>query len=61
MMARRKEVSYPSEWDEINETTAMLKEYCQIGIFEETTLSAIGEERKKKNIYIYMNEEGSTA
>ena len=36
-----------------------LKNNCQTGIFEETTLSAIGEERKKKYINIY--EEGFTA
>ena len=31
-----------------------VKNNCQIGIFEETTLSAAGEERKKKYIYIYI-------
>ena len=40
-----------------------LKNNCQIGKFKETTLFAVGEERKKQKIYIYIYiyEEGSTA
>ena len=57
-MARRKATGQPSEWDELNETAAMLKE--QLLNWEIRRDNPV-RGRRRKYIYIYIYEEGSTA